>query len=63
MKKTIIFDWSGTLSDNFSSFCQVCDLMFLEFGKPSISQEEIRLNFTLPYMKLSKNYQCVIYEK
>jgi phosphoglycolate phosphatase len=71
MNKAFIFDWSGTLSDNFHCFCKVCDLIFLELGKQPISEEEIRLNFTLPYMKfwnkyfpgLSKENQFVLYEK
>jgi len=69
--KAFIFDWSGTLSDNFHLFCKVCDLMFVELGKIPISAEEVKQNFTLPYMKfwnkyfpdLSKEVQCVLYEK
>ncbi len=71
MKKAFIFDWSGTLSDDFHGFCQLCDLMFRKLGKQPISEKEIRLNFTLPYMKfwnkyfpdLSKEKQCILYEK
>jgi len=71
MNKSIIFDWSGTLSDNFHCFCEVCGLMFKDLGREKISPEEIRLNFTLPYMKfwnhyfpnLSKETQCELYEK
>lgn len=71
MNKAFIFDRSGTLSDNFHSFCQVCDLIFKTLGKKPISSEEIRLHFTLPYMKfwnlyfpnLSKEKQCILYEK
>lgn len=71
MNKVFIFDWSGTLSDNFHCFCKVCDLIFLELGEKPISEEEVRLNFTLPYMKfwnkyfpdLSREKQCVLYEK
>ncbi len=71
MKKACIFDWSGTLSDNFHCFVQVCTLMFTELGKDPIYEEEIRLNFTLPYMKfwnayfpdLSRAKQCELYEK
>ncbi len=71
MNKAFIFDWSGTLSDNFHCFYQVCTLMFQELGKQPISEKEIRLNFTLPYMKfwnkyfpdLTKEKQCSLYEK
>lgn len=71
MNKAFIFDWSGTLSDNFHCFCQVCNLMFQDLGKNPILKKEIKLNFTLPYMKfwnryfpdLSKERQCILYEK
>ena len=71
MNKAFIFDWSGTLNDNFHCFCLVCNLMFQELEKQPISEKEIRLNFTLPYMKfwnkyfpdLSKEKQCLLYEK
>ena len=69
--KAFIFDWSGTLSDNFHLFCNVCDKIFIDLGHHTISQDEIRQNFTLPYMKfwnkylpnLSRKEQCVLYEK
>ena len=71
MNKAFIFDWSGTLSDNFHCFCQVSDMMFRELGKEPISPEEIRLNFTLPFMKFWNKYfpdltledQCKLYKK
>lgn len=71
MNKSFIFDWSGTLSDNFHCFCQVCNLMFQELDSKPISEKEIRLNFTLPYMKfwnkyfpdLTKEKQCKLYEQ
>lgn len=71
MNKSIIFDWSGTLSNNFHCFCEVCNLMFKDLGRETISAEEIRLNFTLPYMKFWNHYfpnlsmekQCELYEK
>jgi phosphoglycolate phosphatase-like HAD superfamily hydrolase len=69
--KAFIFDWSGTLSDNFHLFCKVCDLIFTELGKEPIFAEEIKLHFTLPYMKfwnryfpnLTREKQCSLYEK
>lgn len=54
--KSFIFDWSGTLSDNFDCFCRVCDLIFQELGGKPISKNEIRLNFTLPYMQFWNKY-------
>ena len=71
MNKSIIFDWSGTLSNNVHAFHQVCNLMFNELGKKPLTTDEIRMNFTLPYMKfwnkyfpdLTKEKQCRLYEK
>jgi len=71
MYKAFIFDRSGTLSDNFHSFCQVCTLLFKEQGKGPISDDEVRATFTLPYMKfwnahlpdLSIEKQNELYEK
>jgi len=71
MNKAFIFDWSGTLNDDFHCFCQVCDLIFAEYGIETLSKEEVRSNFETPYMKfwnkyihdLSKEKQCELYEK
>ena len=71
MHKAFIFDWSGTLSDNFHLFCKVCALIFTELGKEPIGPDEIKLNFTLPYMKfynkyfpdLTKEKQDALFEK
>jgi phosphoglycolate phosphatase len=56
MNKGFIFDWSGTLSDNFHCFCKVCDLIFKELERKPISVDEVRLNFTLPYMRFWNRY-------
>jgi phosphoglycolate phosphatase-like HAD superfamily hydrolase len=71
MNKAIIFDWSGTLRNNCDCFYNVCNIMFKELGKKPISKEEMRMNFTLPYMKfwnkyfpdLTKEKQGVMFEK
>ena len=71
MHKAIICDWSGTLSNNFQCFSKVCTIMFNELGREPITDDEIRLHFTLPYMtfwnkyfpKLTKEKQCTMYEK
>lgn len=70
-KNTIIFDWSGTLSNNFHNFYLICKMEFQEFGISPISKKEIRKNFTLPYMNfwkiyipnLTKEQQMIIYER
>ncbi len=69
--KAFIFDWSGTLNNNFHLFCKVCDLIFVELGRKPISLDEIKLNVTSPYMKFWNKYfpdltmeeQCDLYEK
>lgn len=71
MDKAFIFDRSGTLNDNFHSFCQVVDNIFTEFDKKQISHDEIRKTFTLPYMKfrnfhipqITKEKQDELYQK
>ena len=71
MNKAVIFDWSGTLSDNFYCFYYVCKNMFIELDKKPINKNEIRLNFTQPYMQfwhkyfpnLDKDKQDKLYEK
>ena len=71
MKKAFIFDWSGTLSNNFHCFASVCSLIFRKLGREPITEKEIRPSFTLPYMKfwnkyfpdLSREEQCRLYEK
>ena len=71
MIKSIIFDWSGTLSNNIHAFKQVCDVIFTKFGRELISIEEIQANFDIPYMKfwnkyipeLSKEEQNKLYEE
>lgn len=56
MNKAFIFDWSGTLSDNFYCFVAVCALMFKEYGLDPISEDEIKLNFDSPHMKFWNKY-------
>lgn len=70
-QKAFIFDWSGTLNDNFHLFCAVAERIFTDCGVPAISVEEIRRTFTLPYMKfwnlyipnLTHERQCELYSK
>ena len=57
MIKNIIFDWSGTLSDNTDYAVQVIDHLFKRLGrKEGISKEEVRNNFSLPYMTFYNKY-------
>lgn len=56
MTKGFIFDWSGTLANNFPNFCQTCGCMFKELGREPITPDEIRLHMTSPYMKFWNKY-------
>lgn len=71
MNKAFIFDRSGTLNDNFHSFCQTVERVFSDLGKEPISADKIRKTFTIPYMKfrnthipeLTKEVQDELYKK
>ena len=54
--KNIIFDWSGTLSDDFTPVYQASMLVFKKLGREPISKEEYRKEFTLPYMVFWNKY-------
>jgi phosphoglycolate phosphatase len=54
--KNIIFDWSGTLSDDFTPVYQASMMVFKKLGKEPISMEEYRREFTLPYMVFWNKY-------
>ena len=56
MNKAFIFDWSGTLSNNIHCFQKVCDIIFEMYGKHTITRQELRENFTLPYMLFWNKY-------
>src|SRR5680860_1170732 len=56
MSKAFIFDWSGTLSDNFHCFVKVCELIFKDAGLKTLLAAEIRLQFDTPYMKFWGQY-------
>ena len=54
--KNIIFDWSGTLSDDFISVYHASMLIFKKLGRAPISVEEYKKEFTLPYMIFWNKY-------
>ncbi|MFC1722596.1 HAD family hydrolase [Nanoarchaeota archaeon] len=56
MIKTIIFDWSGTLLDSSQAFYETCKIMFPKLGKECPSQQEIKENFSIPYMTFWNKY-------
>jgi phosphoglycolate phosphatase-like HAD superfamily hydrolase len=56
MTKGFIFDWSGTLADNFSGFHWVCECMFKDLGGQPLTLEELRQNYVTPYMLFWNKY-------
>jgi len=60
MIKNIIFDWSGTLSDDITPVYKAIMIVFEKSGARKISLEEFRREFELPYMNFYKKYNIVI---
>lgn len=56
MIKNIIFDWSGTLSDDHALVYEAIMRLFEQEGLPRISFTEFKREFTLPYMKFYHKY-------
>jgi phosphoglycolate phosphatase len=50
MIRNVIFDWSGTLSDDFVPVYTATMRVFKELGLKSLTMDEFRKEFTLPYM-------------
>lgn len=57
MIKNIIFDWSGTLSNDILLVYEAVMIVFGRFGKKRISFDEFRREFELPYMEFYKKYK------
>ena len=57
MIKNIIFDWSGTLSDDLTQ-CYTADMnVFKKLGLKVLSLEEYKREFTLPYMNFYHKFR------
>ena len=56
MIRNIIFDWSGTLSDDFSCTHTANMAVFRRLGLAELSPEQFRREFTLPYMEFYERY-------
>jgi len=56
MIKNIIFDWSGTLSDDFSPVYKASKLVFQKLGHPGLTEQEFKSEFQLPVIKFYKQY-------
>ena len=52
----IIFDWSGTLSNDLPMVYEAVMRVFEHFGVKRISLDEFRLSYTLPYMVHAKKF-------
>jgi len=57
MIKNIIFDWSGTLSDDFVPVYTASMNVFKKLGLKTLSLEEFREEFTIPYMLFYRKFK------
>ena len=57
MIKNIIFDWSGTLSDDLTSAYTATMNVFKKLGLRVLSLEEYKKEFTLPYMNFYHKFR------
>lgn len=63
MIKNIIFDWSGTLSDDLiSNYIAVMET-FKKLGLEILTLEEFKKEFTLPYMEFYKKFKKDVSKK
>ncbi len=56
MIKNIIFDWGGTLSDDFLTSYKAALFIFKKYNIKKISLNKYRQEFELPYMKFYTKY-------
>lgn len=54
--QNIIFDWSGTLADDFEPVWKASNELFAAYGKPAWTREEFREKFFLPFTDFYKIY-------
>lgn len=54
--QNIIFDWSGTLADDFDPVWKATNDIFRQYGRPAWSREEFREKFFLPFTEFYKIY-------
>lgn len=57
MIKNIIFDWSGTLSDDFVSVYIAVMEVFKKLGLEVLTLGEFKKEFTLPYMEFYRKFK------
>lgn len=56
MIKSIIFDWSGVISNDLQATFQTYNLLFKHYGVPEMSLITFQENFELPYSKFCSKY-------
>ena len=49
MIKNIILDWSGTMVDDLDAVIQATNSVLKNFGRPTVTKEEYRREFALPF--------------
>ncbi|MDZ4789160.1 MAG: HAD hydrolase-like protein [Blastochloris sp.] len=54
--KNIIFDWSGTLADDFKPVLDATNDIFKQYGKPPFSEADFKEKFFLPFTDFYKLY-------
>ncbi len=54
--KNIIFDWSGTLSDDLTPVYETVNIIFKQLGREPISLEEYKEEVAMPYMVFWNKY-------
>ncbi len=54
--RNVIFDWSGTLADDFQPVLKATNELFIQYGKPPLSEEEFRETFFLPFPEFYQQY-------
>lgn len=54
--KNLVFDWSGTLADDFGPVLKATNEIFAHYGMPLWSAEEFREKFFLPFPEFYKKY-------
>jgi len=52
--QNIIFDWSGTLADDFDPVWKATNGIFRQYGRPDWTREEFREKFFLPFTEFYK---------
>ncbi|MCX8107924.1 MAG: HAD family hydrolase [Verrucomicrobiae bacterium] len=56
MIRNIIFDWSGTLVNDLPAVLEASNYVFLRAGVPTMTMEEFRREFCLPFTKFYERY-------